>query len=472
MNKEISISRDKMKQLNMIYHDSVILHICTHMITTQLLNNGIEFKKGNKTKIHLDAREQDIVEEVYIPLCTEIINSVLCYGFVVIIIENDLPYVMPIGSYNITYMPTFSGYIWKVVDPYENTVIKNAHVFSNFGFNPLPTGEIVSIVQKVLPQLVFLKKLRETCLQMEYKRSQVVVFSEIKESTSAAAKEGVDYDFYADASAGEIRDDMKFSRNGSAVNQYNDQINLYDQYLGRLHAKKASNAMENVVPLPSGHSMKAPPMTTGRSDIVALHKTMEEEICATIGIPRSMVIADGGGGLGHSTDTQGIHETFMHTLMWWKKKIGTVLTFLYNRINISKIKDSIDFAKEKDPHEAKANHSFNVYFPVTPYVGNDQLRILYEQGIIPWDIYAKYALLNVSLPLEIMKKGPPPIDALLFEKPKKEPKAKEEEAKEPKEPKEEAKEPKEPKAKEPKEKKKEELCSDGKCNKSNKRKRT
>ena len=59
-----------------------------------------------------------------------------------------------------------------------------------------------------------------------------------------------------------------------------------------------------------------------------------------------------------------------------------------------------------------------VYFPITPFVPNEELRRLYEQGVISWDSYATYALRNVSLPLEDKQKGPPPIDELLFEKPK------------------------------------------------------
>ena len=63
-------------------------------------------------------------------------------------------------------------------------------------------------------------------------------------------------------------------------------------------------------------------------------------------------------------------------------------------------------------------YKVEVFFPVTPFIPNDQLRKLYEEGVISWDAYATYALRNVSLPLEDKMKGPPPVDELLFEKPK------------------------------------------------------
>tara|TARA_B110000008_G_scaffold261971_1_gene283796 strand:+ start:72 stop:497 length:426 start_codon:yes stop_codon:yes gene_type:complete len=78
----------------------------------------------------------------------------------------------------------------------------------------------------------------------------------------------------------------------------------------------------------------------------------------------------------------------------------------------------VDFSKEKNAYEAKKKYKVEVFFPVTPFVPNEQLRKLYEEGVISWDAYATYALRNVSLPLEDKMKGPPPVDELLFEKPK------------------------------------------------------
>ena len=90
-------------------------------------------------------------------------------------------------------------------------------------------------------------------------------------------------------------------------------------------------------------------------------------------------------------------------------------------IHATEIKKGIDFSKEKDVHAAKFNHSIQVFFPVTPFVSNETLRTLYEQGVISYKTYAKYAIANVSLPKEdlnpkYLAKGPP-IDELLFERP-------------------------------------------------------
>lgn len=279
---------------------------------------------------------------------------------------------------------------------------------------------MTSVVAKILPRLLFLKQLRESCVDMELRRSDPHVYAEVKDQSSGNRTEGVDYDFYADAGASEARDDMQYSRNKSAVQMLNKQKELYEEYMGRAAAVKATRKLDNVVSLPSGQHVVNPQMTTGRSDLVNLHKIIQEEVCSVIGVPRSMMFADSGI---HRGDSEGIHNSFMHTLLWYKKKLGVMLSDIYNKIFTEKIMSEVDFSKQKDVYEAKKKHKVQAFFPITPFVPNSELRALYEQGVISWDAYATYALRNVSLPIEDKQKDPPPKDELLFEKPEpKEPK--------------------------------------------------
>ena len=72
---------------------------------------------------------------------------------------------------------------------------------------------------------------------------------------------------------------------------------------------------------------------------------------------------------------------------------------------------------EQKLEELKKKYKVNVYFPVTPFVENAELRQLYEQGVISWKSYGEYALRNISLPIDDLQPKAPPCDALLFEKP-------------------------------------------------------
>ena len=63
-----------------------------------------------------------------------------------------------------------------------------------------------------------MKNIRQTAIRMEANRSMPQYFAEIKDSGhSNQSREGIDFDFYADANAAETSDDMKFQRNRAAV---------------------------------------------------------------------------------------------------------------------------------------------------------------------------------------------------------------------------------------------------------------
>lgn len=424
MNQTFKVPISKLKYLHDCYTQSPTLHMCSHLISTQLLNNGITFCKGScKKKSKLDdARMRAEVEETWIPFAKRVIDSILCFGFVVVGTADGVPSVLNLGMYQLDVQVDAASYTYRVLSVSSvEEELPGAFVFDNFGFRMTTDGAFTSIVHKVLPRLLFLKRLRETAISMEQRRAENTVYSEVKESASAEKREGVDYDWYADSNAAEVTENMKFQRNAMNVSILNQQMDLYDKFLGKGHAKKAEKKLENVVPLPNGHHMQAPPQNTGRGDLSGIHKTIIEDVCSTVGVPRSIIMAEGGGGLGSKSDTEGQHEVFQHTIMWWKKKLGSLLSQVYNMIHAKEIKKEIDFSKTQDVYEAKAKHSVQVYFPVTPFVTNETLRTLYEQGVITFEKYARYALANVSLPDEdlntkFLAKGPP-VDELLFERP-------------------------------------------------------
>lgn len=422
MEKSFIIASQDMEYIYNSFHNSTLLQMCRQMINTHLLNNGIEFCKGGckKSQMQLDAEVEELIDEKWIPFCSEAIDSILCYGFCVVSYDQKFPSILKQGTFRIKVDVTRNEYVWHVlaVDDAESEV-PNCEVFNHFGLEPRIDGKLTSPIAKVLPRLMFLKRLRETCVDMELRRANPFVYSEIKESGNSQRTEGVDYDFYADAGASENRDELQFSRNKSAVQMLEKQKELYEQYMGRSEAVQAQQKLNNVVQMPMGHHVINPQMTTGRGDLVNLHKLIQEEVCAVIGVPRSMMFADSGGV--HRSDNEGIHSSFMHTLLWYKKKLGVMLSDIYNKIYTDKIMKEVDFTKEKDVYETKKKYKVEVFFPITPFVPNNELRMLYEQGVISWDSYATYALRNTSLPLTDKQKAPPPRDELLFEKPEPKP---------------------------------------------------
>ena len=90
-------------------------------------------------------------------------------------------------------------------------------------YDPLTDGTLNSPVYKVIPRLLFLRRLRETAITMETLRANPVVYSEIKETQLQSEKEGADFNQYADATAAETDDSYKFRRNKEQVAILNQQ---------------------------------------------------------------------------------------------------------------------------------------------------------------------------------------------------------------------------------------------------------
>lgn len=411
------VNMEQMISIHRSFYQSPLIQMCRQMIHNQLLNNGIKFCQ-NSCKMKIDVKHVDEIEYRWIPFCADLIDSAMCYGFAVVHIGKTYPTVLKIGTYWLKVGLKDNQYEFYVYEKGSaEKVMKNVVVFNHFGYDPSINGDITSPMSRVLPRLQFLRNLRQTTITMEAQKSNPQYFSEIKDTGgNRNSAEGIDYDFYADANAAETSDDMKFQRNKTAIELFNAQKDLYESYLSPQHAARSAAKLESITQLPAGQVIKNAVGNTGRNDIVNIHKLMQEEVCAAFGVPRSMMFADGSGS--RSTDTVGTHQTFMHTLLWWKRKLSVVLSDTYNSINADKIMETIDFKNNKDDLDSlKEKYKVKVFFPVTPFVSNDELRKLYEQGVISWKSYGEYALRNISLPLEDLQKKPPEKDELLFKKP-------------------------------------------------------
>lgn len=407
---------EEMMQMRRAFDQSSIVQMCRQMIHNQLLNNGIKIGQGSKKSMKMSTDERETIEDMWVPFCADVIDSVLCYGFAVVYMGKCAPSVLRVGTFwmkvrlNEDKTTEFEVYEKDTAD----TLMENTVVFNHFGFEPKLDGSIVSPMTKIIPRLQFLRNIRETTMRMEIQRAFPQYFTEIKDNgNSMSSREGIDFDFYADAVATETSTEMQYKRNKEEVSMLNAQRDLYESYLNPSHARVASAMLENVTQLPMGHSVRNGTANTGRSDICNLHKILQEEVCATFGVPRSMMFADSATNRGH--DMVGTHQTFMHTLLWWKRNLSVVLSECYNSINAKKIISKIDLKKNQCVEDLKQKYKINVYFPVTPFVSNDELRKLYEQGVISWKAYGEYALRNISLPIDDLQPKPPERDQMMFD---------------------------------------------------------
>ena len=168
-----------------------------------------------------------------------------------------------------------------------------------------------------------------------------------------------------------------------------------------------SAVLDNVVTLPIGQRIVNMPQQTGRGDLVNIVKSHEDAICAVMGVPRSLFMSD----TPHKSDAEGTHQTFQKTIISWKTSIQTACEQVYNIIYADKIKSQLLAAMGKkrkrkpevaDVYALKKRLQVEIVFPISPFIGIEQLHAHYLRGVLPWDTYVEHACAAAGLPHQPM----------------------------------------------------------------------
>jgi len=407
MDQGIVISENEIKYAAAFLRKSPVIYTCRNVIQHHLFSNGIVFAH-RRGRIRPDPHMQEIMTDFWLPFCRNMVDAILSSGIVAIrIVELDdglrVPVVLEANSCQIKMKYELGIREYICLDQ-QREEIPNTLVLDSFGFSPNIAGKLTSIIANLLPQIQYINTLRGTCLSMEQKRTSPIVMTETVD-TKVDNVEGVNYDYYADGDMQDNSDQNKFMRNRSSVQQLAQQQQMYDSFFSEGHMpSKGSSALENVVTLPLGHKIVNMPQQTGRGDLCAQMKAHDDLICAVMGIPRSLVMSD----TPHKTDAEGTHQTFQKTIMFWKNSIQTACEQIYNVIYADKIKEQmmkvIGKKRKKstveDVYALKKRMQVEISFPISPFIGPDQLYIHYQRGTITWEKYQEHACAAAALPHE------------------------------------------------------------------------
>jgi hypothetical protein len=165
---------------------------------------------------------------------------------------------------------------------------------------------------------------------------------------------------------------------------------------------RASRGLDNIMQPPMGQKLIKTEDYTGRADIVQIHKVTQEEICSTLGVPRSLLIGDSM----YRSDTEGVQELFRQTILWWQAKMEMIETELYQAIYFDSSKVKIS----KNIYAAKQRYQVKVHFPLSPFASTEELTFLYKAGVITWQRFSTGVLRNASLPVEVLEEPQAPME--------------------------------------------------------------
>jgi hypothetical protein len=334
-------------------------------------------------------------------------------------VEGEQVPIIPVhGTYNLQYNVDEIGRIQFSAENKDPSISSEIQVLSGFGYDPNHDGELSSIIAACTPNCVFVQSLHDELLTAEFLKNNPVLYCE-SQQTNISDKEGIAYDFYADAQNYKREPESAYNRSRKDILQLTHQKKAYTNALSHLRTRKgktsaqafaeknAEGALSRLVPLPPGQKMVRQSNASTRSDFINILNSKQSEIAASFGLPRSMVMNDGSKAKG---DESGQHSTFRSTVIYWQNLLGKMMTNVHSFINshqhsdaLKKIQKRKVSTTKKDLYRLKEKECVIIHFPINIYgTSNEELKSLYEEEIIDRKTYAEYRLKNAGLPIDLL----------------------------------------------------------------------
>lgn len=410
-------------EMNIVYRyfwNIPTIQMCRNMIRQHLFCNGIEFK--GKSGANANNFSQHIMEDFWLPFCEDALDSAITYGFVVWrtkkIGDTIVPIVCLKDTYSITVTENDGTLEYKVYDKKEknNQILKGAYVYDEFGYRPEISGNLMSMLHTLIPDIQYYFTMLNCLVQLEKKRIRPPILTQIQSrgnGTNTGEAEGIDYDFYADADIADAEEESKYKRNRQAVEALKAQQRLYDEFFDVTvedEGVDAPSILDQMVPIPSGQTIASYPLQQGRGDLPNILKQLQDTICGVLGVPKSMIMSD----TPHKSDAVGTHQMFQTTIVWWKRQISEMCQMIYNIINAKELSGQVgdklanrsSKSDSKDIYLMTKKMSSRITFPTTPFTTNEELYQLYTQGVIDWATYCTYISRNTSIPMDTIPPEP------------------------------------------------------------------
>ena len=406
MDHGVFLNRQEIVAASKFLHKTPMVYTCRNILHQHLFGNGILFGH-RRGRIRPDPHMQEIMTDFWLPFCKDMLDAVLTLGIVPIrILKLDDGLCVPIvlepecAQIKMTYAYGIRDY--KIMD-HQQEEVPDTFILDTFGFSPTMNGDIKSVVCNLIPQIKYINMMMGTALTMEQKRTEPIILTEAVD-TKVDNVEGINYDYYADGDMQDTSDKNKFNRNRSNIAQLAHQQAMYDQFFsGGPEPSTGSAVLDRVVTLPMGQRVVNRPTQTGRGDIVAQIKAFEDVVCGVMGVPRSLIMSD----TPHKSDAEGTHQTFQKTVMAWKSQIQSACEQIYNIVYADSIKSQLMTAMGKkrkrtndiaDVYALKKRLQVEIVFPISPFMGHEQLFSHYQRGVLPWDTYVEHACAHACLP--------------------------------------------------------------------------
>ena len=469
------ISTDVLKRLRFLYKKHPMMEQIRSVLQKSIWSGGVNLYKVDKESCHFlngekrvkwtpPPRVQHSLDTRWDYLKYEILDHLLCYGWVVIkfneIKERGdeepeiVPFVVPVEFYRLCVTTNLEdGTVLRALNVRDQDEIENCVVFHHFGFDPTPDGRLNSLVSKAASAITFMMNHETTdsivrqlrCRPTAYVEKGSLMKNEAQGSTlgqSRALLEGLESDSLGYTSvdhmnATSVKDGqvpLPFGYSLESDMQRNDLMYQKAKHKAAMErgdpvaaaavgidvdreTQRNMGSMNGIV-MGAGETVKFAPSISEASTFEPVRRCMQETIAGVFGVPLSVLsgTSRGGGSQNQqaSQQTKTVHAMFRLTIQEWRGRLSRILTDCFSECWFSLLLKDGDNKPSAtiDAYKESERRTIHLDFSPSTFVGNEQIRELYEWGVIPFEVFGKYCMANCSLPTEEMNKAPPPDNPL------------------------------------------------------------
>jgi hypothetical protein len=396
------------------------------VIKRYLFADGIEITH-NEQPIQAEKEFEEHLTHYYQRYGEDCIDWILCVGVVPITfsyIQETCEYVPVVikhgaGSIRSVYKNHRQKFYYQ---PYgrrnEGTKVI---VLSGFGYDPTIGGQLISLINCLLPMETASSVLLDCATVSERIWSNPsYVLQMRKDASKPQNRLGIDYGLYAEFDTTDSRNEQHIWRRDTnaleRLKRQNDE--LYDTYY-------RPNALNSVQPDPRGQLRPEKPwqdneyhvpdnmelvkqtLPEARNDLIAILQFNNSEIYNTLGVPENMATGNMGTKSGN---VDAINDMFKTTILWWKRTIGKQMSIGYNIIygesdaqyvlkvffdttglNALEITEDLIYSLQK-------TNKIKIGLPIPPFITTQELLMFFQQGALTEEEYCNYLRRRANLP--------------------------------------------------------------------------
>ena len=388
--QRVEVSAEELNNVRTLFHRSPVTQMCRNMLSQYLFRNKVMFHRGDIT-MKVGATLDVATDEFWIPFSEQCVDAILTAGVVVCDIidhhtEPGVPVVVPDTQYRL-YSCTVGSSHWFEAESIERGGGKARYyiVLNDFGSDPNTRGQLTSRISTLYNSQRWIRSMCDLALDAEHIRTAPTLLTQQRHGPRQDVA-GLHTDQFCNADLVVSHEEDKFRRDEVALEQLRVQEEAYESMRLRDPGGKHKREMPNMFCLPSDQELARQPVPESRTDLVPLIRLTEEQTCAVMGVPRSLLYSDSArvGVADHSSDTMRV------TLDWWKRQLTRILSQMYQIVYgksdaMAVIKQTA--GKGMTLRDIMDKNVVTVSFPTQVTATIAELKELYQCNVISWETF-------------------------------------------------------------------------------------